>query len=124
MADEPTPPPAHPAPAPEKSLRELLEDRFKELRATDQTIRNCQRTIAKQADVMRAAYQKRKLANRTIRAQEEWLREEAAIDIRKRLGIAAIPGFVSKRDSARAFRAQLIDRIKAAKADGRSKLTG
>lgn len=90
----------------------------------DALIRQCNRQIARQADVMRKAYQMRKLANRTIRAQEEWLREEAAMDIRKRLGIAAIPGFVSKRDSARAFRKQLIDRIAAARADGKNQLTG
>jgi len=113
-----------PTPPPEKSLRELLEDRFKELRATDGLIGLSERQIARHKQTMRKAYQLQKLARRTIRAQEEWLREEAAQEIRKRLGIASIPGFSSKRETARAFRDRLQQRVLAARNDSKTQLTG
>lgn len=96
------------------SLLERLETRFRELRAKDKTIKRCEREIQTHTDEIRVAHQLRKVAKLAMREQDAWLKEEAADQVRKEAGIKTIPGFASRRESAREFRARLNEKLKNA----------
>lgn len=108
---------------PELSLLDRMNARYNELRKDDSTIRRFEREIQKQTDIMRTAHQVRKVAKLAIREQEKWLKEESAEQIRREAGVKTIPGFASRRESAREFRARINEKLKAANAAGRTQLS-
>lgn len=101
-------------PISQPSLLDRMNARFLELRADDVMIRRLNKEVARQTDVMRNAHQLRKEAKLRMRHRDEWLKEEAADQIRKEAGIKTIPGFASRRESAREFRARLNEKLKNA----------
>lgn len=84
-----------------------MNARFAKLRAKDRTIHRYLREIQRRTDQMRAIHQLRKVARLAIREHEKWLMEEAADQIRREAGVKTIPGFASRRESAREFRQAL-----------------
>ncbi|MDQ5979489.1 MAG: hypothetical protein QG602_2463 [Verrucomicrobiota bacterium] len=108
MSDNPT------DPVPPPPLLAQLESIFQSLRARDRTIKKYDREMQTQADAMRRAHALRKIARGAQKKHEAWLREEAAMIVRKRNGVRTIPGFASTRESAIAFRQALNEKHRAA----------
>lgn len=109
---------AHPVP-----LRQQVEERIATLRAEDSGIRRHEREIARELDIIRRAEGLLRLARLALRRREEWLRDEAVIQIRAELGITTIPGFATRKESAAAQRRAFAERQRATAAAARTALS-
>lgn len=109
--------------APQPSLAARFEAIYKEMRSHDITIRQYERKIAIELEVISHAKQRVVLATAAIRSQERWLKRNAAAQLRKESGVKTIPGFQGPVETAQDMRRRINEKFRAVSADGLSKMT-
>lgn len=108
---------------PQPALGARFDAIYNEMRAKDVTVRQYERKIAAELDVIAHAQQRISLATSAIRSQERWIKKNAAAMLRKEAGVKTIPGFKGPSESATDMRRRINEKFRAVTADALAKIT-